>query len=61
MANDPAGYIDFAVSRTADPTGSWDIGYIFWEGYLPDSAAFGTSTDKLAVGSNLYAMPANDT
>ena len=30
-ADDPAGFLDFVVSRTADPTGIWDS---FYFGYL---------------------------
>ena len=50
------GYIDFAVSRTSDPTGIWDSGFIYFPDALPDYAAPGTSTDKIALASNLFSM-----
>lgn len=50
------GYIDFAISRTADPTGIWDLGYVFYGDQLPDYPAPGTSTDKIGIGVNLFDM-----
>jgi hypothetical protein len=50
------GYIDFAISRTADPTGVWDLGQIWFDDLLPDYPAPGTSTDKIGIGVNLFAM-----
>jgi hypothetical protein len=50
------GYVDFAVSRTADPTGTWDQGFITFDDVLPDFPAPGTTTDKIAVASNLFDM-----
>ena len=52
------GYIDFAVSRTSDPTGTWDIGFIYFPDVLPDFPAPGTTTDKIGIGSNLFNMAA---
>ena len=52
------GYIDFAVSRTADPTGTWDVSFIPFPNQLPDYPAPGTSSDKVGIGSNLYDMSA---
>ena len=52
----PSGFVDFLVSRTADPTGIWDSYFVYYEGFLPDHPAFGTSTDKLAAGSSVYAL-----
>jgi hypothetical protein len=52
------GYIDFAVSRTADPTGFWDQGFITFDDQLPDYPAPGTSTDKIGLASNLFNMSA---
>ena len=54
------GYVDLAVSRTSDPTGTWDL--FFW-GYmdlLPGDPSIGTSTDKLAVSDNLAALTQGD-
>jgi hypothetical protein len=48
------GYIDFAISRTADPTGVWDLGQIWFDDLLPDYPAPGTSTDKIGIGVNLF-------
>ena len=28
------GYVDFAISRTSDPTGTWDRGFLFWADQL---------------------------
>ncbi|MEA2537258.1 MAG: hypothetical protein QOF11_1492, partial [Chloroflexota bacterium] len=62
-ASDPSvnfghGYIDFAVSRTIDPRGTWDVGYIYFPDQLPDFPAPGTSTDKIAFASNVFDMVA---
>jgi hypothetical protein len=50
------GYIDFAISRTADPTGLWDAYYVTYPAFLPDFPAPGTSTDKVGLASNFFAM-----
>jgi hypothetical protein len=50
------GYVDFAVSRTADPSGLWDVYYISYPDFLPDFPAPGTSTDKIGLASNFFAM-----
>ena len=55
------GYIDFAVSQTADPTGTWDHGFLFWPDQLPNGPAPGTSTDKVAIASTLYDMTQAET
>jgi hypothetical protein len=52
------GYIDFAVSRTIDPTGTWDQGFIVFDDVLPDFPAPGTSSDKIGLASNLFEMVA---
>ena len=54
--DDPVGFLDFIVSRTADPTGIWDLQFFFAEGQLPDFPAPGTSTDKLAFSANYFQM-----
>jgi hypothetical protein len=55
-ADDPIGYIDFIVSRTADPTGVWDLYFFGFDGELPDFPAPGTSTDKLAFTANMFTL-----
>ena len=62
-ASDPTvqfghGYIDFAVSRTTDPLGIWDIGFVYFPDILPDFPAPGTTTDKIGLASNLFGMVA---
>ena len=52
-ADDPVGYVDFAISRTADPTGVWDA-YFLTYAWFPDVPAPGASTDKLAFTLDLY-------
>ena len=52
------GYIDFAVSRTIDPTGTWDQGFIVFDDVLPDFPAPGTSSDKIGLASNVFGMVA---
>ena len=55
-ADDPIGYIDFIVSRTADPTGVWDLYFFGFLNELPDFPAPGTSTDKLAFTANMFTL-----
>jgi len=50
------GYIDVRVSQTSDPTGSWSGFYLAFSDYLPDYPGLGTSSDKLALTSNVFAM-----
>jgi hypothetical protein len=57
VADDPAGYLDFVVSQTADPTGVWDA-YFYTYSALPDVPAAGASTDKLAFTTDLYTFAA---
>jgi len=45
------GYLDFAISRSADPTGVWDIYYFTFANRLPTLVRAGTSTDKLAFAT----------
>ncbi len=52
------GYIDYAVSETADPLGVWDISGVYFQDIVPDYPAPGTSTDKIAFSSNDYTMTA---
>jgi hypothetical protein len=50
------GYIDIAISNTADPRGTWSIFYRTYPDQFPDYPGLGTSTDKVAVSANLYNM-----
>ena len=54
------GYVDLAVSRTSDPTGTWDLFFWGYQDRLPEDPAIGTSTDKLAVSDNLVSMTQGD-
>ena len=60
-SDDPIGYIDFIVSRTADPTGIWDLFYWGFLGQLPDFPSAGTSTDKVGFTGNLFTLAPNAT
>jgi hypothetical protein len=55
-SNDPIGYIDWIVSRTADPTGIWDLFFWGFLEQLPDFPSAGTSTDKVAFTGNLFTL-----
>jgi hypothetical protein len=50
------GYIDYAISSTTDPNGTWHVDFIVFPDALPDYPAPGTSTDKIAIASNVYNM-----
>ena len=62
--SDPAvfghGYVDLAVSRTTDPNGFWDIYFWAYDDLIPQDPSIGSSTDKLAVSSNLSTMTHGD-
>ena len=60
-SDDPIGYIDFIVSRNADPTGIWDLFYWGFLGQLPDFPSAGTSTDKVGFTGNLFTLAPNAT
>jgi len=49
------GYLDLAVSRTTDPTRTWDIYHLgaFDDG-LPDVPTIGVSSDKVGISANVY-------
>ena len=55
VADDPAGYLDFVISQTADPTGVWDSFFYTYDA-LPDVPGAGASTDKLAFTTDLYTF-----
>jgi len=60
FTGDPAslghGYIDFAISDTADPIGNWTFSYWFWNDFLPVAPNFGSSADKFGLAASVYAM-----
>ncbi len=59
--DDGIGFLDFLVSRTADPTGIWDLWAFGYSGFLPDYPAPGTSTDKLAFATNFFELQPTST
>jgi hypothetical protein len=50
------GYIDVRISNTSDPSGVWSGFYVYFNDLLPDYPAPGTSSDKVAFSSNVFAM-----
>ncbi len=48
------GYIDLAVSRTIDPTGTWDVYPFAFDDQLPDMPTIGVSSDKVGLTANMY-------
>lgn len=50
------GYIDVAVSATADPTGSWTVRSLAFDDEIPDYPGLGTSTDKVILSSNQFEL-----
>jgi hypothetical protein len=50
------GYIDFAVSDGTDPTAGWSILSIHYPDALPDYPGLGTSTDKVVLSANVFAL-----
>ncbi len=50
------GYLDWAISDTADPTGLWTIYSLGYTDLLPDYPGVGTSTDKVVLSANMYAF-----
>ncbi len=57
------GYLDFAISRTADPLGTWDVAYFSATDAFPAVPTFGSTTDKLGLVATYTSMGAggNDT
>jgi len=57
------GFLDFAISRTADPLGTWDVAYYSATDVFPAVPTFGSSTDKLALVGTYLSMGSggNDT
>ncbi len=50
------GYIDVMISNTSDPTGSWSGFFVYFNDFLPDYPALGTSSDKVALTANIFAF-----
>lgn len=50
------GYIDFAISDTADPRGGWTVYFIQYNDFIPDYPGIGTSTDKVALSGNMFRI-----
>jgi hypothetical protein len=48
------GYLDFAISETADPTAGWTTYNYVYPDAIPDYPGVGTSTDKVVIASNLF-------
>ncbi len=51
-----AGFVDYLVSSTADPTDPWRLDFFGFLNELPDYPAPGTSTANVAFASNRFAM-----
>ena len=50
------GYIDIAISDGPDPTLGWGVLSIGYTDALPDYPGIGTSTDKVVVSANVFAL-----
>jgi hypothetical protein len=50
------GYVDVAISDTPDPRGNWQSYYRTFPDQLPDYPGLGTSSDKVAISTNLFHM-----
>jgi uncharacterized membrane protein YoaK (UPF0700 family) len=50
------GFIDMAISSTTDPMGSWEVFYLEFPDLVPDYPGIGTSTDKVVLSSNVFAL-----
>ncbi len=52
------GYIDYAISDTSDPQGTWTFDDFGWNDLIPTQPEFGTSTDKFALSANQFSLGA---
>jgi hypothetical protein len=52
------GYVDIAVSNSADPRGLWSTYFGTYNDQFPDFPGFGTSTDKVVISTNVFNMVA---
>ncbi len=50
------GFIDIAISDGPDPTLGWGVLSIGYTDALPDYPGIGTSTDKVVVSANVFAL-----
>jgi hypothetical protein len=50
------GYLDFAISQTPDPQGTWDVALFSATDAFPAQPTFGTSTDKLGLVGTYFSM-----
>jgi hypothetical protein len=50
------GYIDIAISDTADPTLGWSILSVPYPDTAPDYPGIGTSTDKIVASANVFLL-----
>ncbi|MFL5725375.1 MAG: hypothetical protein ACJ77F_03480 [Chloroflexota bacterium] len=50
------GYLDIAISDSADPNGTWQLLSLGFTDALPDYPGIGTSTDKVVVSGNVFAL-----
>ena len=50
------GYLNFAISDTADPEGTWTNALLFYSDKLPGDPEVGMSTDKLGLSATVYSM-----
>ena len=58
VADVGTGYIDIAISDGPDPTLGWGVFSIGYAEALPDFPGIGTSTDKVVVSANVFALVA---
>ena len=61
IEDDPVGYLDMLVSNTSDPFDGFQLYYFGWDGLVPTQVAVGSSSDKLALASNLNELTGPDT
>jgi hypothetical protein len=54
------GYLDLAISDTADPRSSWQLWFWSFIDELPADPGFGTATDKFVLTNNLHRMHSAD-
>ena len=50
------GYLDIAISDTADPRGTWSSYYVPYNDVFPDYPGLGTSSDKVVMSANMFQM-----